>query len=318
MPAATITTDSLDPHHEILIRFKYDPAAVLAIKGLPVRRWDTQRRAWIVPFDLRQSAQRTLERIGYSVTVDASRAATPTATDAITTLLGAVPPSQHRRLLRTLAASTHPDIGGDQALYDTSTSSSMTHPELPPGGLRINERTNYLEAEADSSWLKATRNEWSEFWSAPVSQGTDESDTGQLHRLFEMRDLRRRALARYRKQPYVNGSTKQPVTNPAFAEAMSLEKACVAVEDRYGLSVKAKASLSLTISEAMVTAADLNRIAQEEEPADDDDSPADRGTPRGVGLNAPRKAVTWCVGSRNTVCSRRPAGMGKPSGEAMT
>ena len=59
------------------------------------------------------------------------------------------------------------------------------------------------------------------------------------------------------------------MTNPAFAEAMKLESACLALEDRYGLSIKAKAAISLTIGQAQVTAADLNRMAQEPD-ADED------------------------------------------------
>ncbi len=62
----------------------------------------------------------------------------------------------------------------------------------------------------------------------------------------------------------MSGSTGQPVTNPAFAEAMALERACVVLEDRYGLSIKARASLSLSIGEPKVTAADLKWAAAQE------------------------------------------------------
>jgi hypothetical protein len=47
-----------------------------------------------------------------------------------------------------------------------------------------------------------------------------------------MRDLQRRAWTRFHKEPYVDGSQGQPVQNPAFKEAMELERAVVAREDR--------------------------------------------------------------------------------------
>jgi hypothetical protein len=89
-----------------------------------------------------------------------------------------------------------------------------------------------------------------------------------------MRDMQRRAWARYAKAPYVDGSQGQPVANPAFDEAMKLERAIVALEDRYGVSLKAFANLGVAVGQANLTAEELNGMAEErgaDLAGDDDD-----------------------------------------------
>jgi hypothetical protein len=87
-----------------------------------------------------------------------------------------------------------------------------------------------------------------------------------------MRDMQRRAWARYVKQPYVDGSQGQLVANPAFDEAMKLERAIVALEDRYGISLKALANLGVSVGQAVITAAELNRMADARDKDSDDDA----------------------------------------------
>jgi hypothetical protein len=125
--------------------------------------------------------------------------------------------------------------------------------------------------QARDEWRDEMRTAWDEFWSSDVAQAIEVEHLPALRRLFEMRDLQSRAWERYRAQPYVDGSMGQPVTNPAFAEATKLESACVALEDRLGLSPKARANLGIAIGQAALTAADLNRMAQEGDSADADD-----------------------------------------------
>jgi hypothetical protein len=116
--AATIT---LDPHDRsvVIVRFRYDDAAVSAIRMIPGRRWDPDRRYWTVPVDTVNVARRALERIGMTVHVDLGRdtppprPASPSTEAAIDAVLAAVPTGQHRRVLRAIAAATHPDVGGD-------------------------------------------------------------------------------------------------------------------------------------------------------------------------------------------------------------
>lgn len=126
---------------------------------------------------------------------------------------------------------------------------------------------------APAAWRKATKDSWLAFWSSDVARVVSADHHHAIRRLFEMRDLQSRALDRYRKAPYADGSMGQPVTNPAFAEATKLETQIVALEDRLGLTPKAMANLGIAVGQAAMTAADLNRMAQLPETtlADSDD-----------------------------------------------
>lgn len=128
-----------------------------------------------------------------------------------------------------------------------------------------------LEVAPEAGWLKATKDGWVAFWSADLAGAIDGADVPVIRRLFGMRDVQARAFARWKKKPYVDGSQGQPVKNPAFDEAMVLERAIVQLEDRLGLSPKARANLGIAIGQARMTAAELNRQAQESMTNDDHD-----------------------------------------------
>lgn len=134
-----------------------------------------------------------------------------------------------------------------------------------PGGKRVIDA-----GPPHPHWLKATSDGWEAFWLSDVAQVVQLEQANAIRRLFDMRDVQARAFERYRKQPYVDGSQGQPVTNPAFAEAMKLETAVVALEDRLGLTPKAQANLGIAIGQAALTAADLNAMALEDDDHADD------------------------------------------------
>ncbi len=117
-------------------------------------------------------------------------------------------------------------------------------------------------------WLKATRTDWSELWESDVSQAYGRHHLPAIYRLFDFRDAQARALALYRRQPMVDGSMGQPVSNPALATADKLEKSITALEDRLGLTPKAQAALGIAIGQHQLTAAELNKLAAG---GDDDD-----------------------------------------------
>jgi hypothetical protein len=114
----------------------------------------------------------------------------------------------------------------------------------------------------DRGWLKTTKDDWDEYWSSDIARHLTETDRPALKRLFRLRDqlvraqtnavkLRKQAMA----QPTVLGSMGQTVANPLFraadsasAEALALEPRIVALEDRLGLSPRAR--LALGIAEA--------------------------------------------------------------------
>lgn len=119
-------------------------------------------------------------------------------------------------------------------------------------------------------WLAATKTSWAAFWADEVAEAVRPADQSVLERLFTLRDMQSRALARWKKNPFVDGSQGQPVANPAFAEAMTLEKAVVALEDRFGGSPKARANLGLAFGQARLTAAQLNTMTESDDSDDDE------------------------------------------------
>ncbi len=122
---------------------------------------------------------------------------------------------------------------------------------------------------ASRGWRKPTKDAWVEYWSSEVSGAAESVDLSALRRLFTMRDMQAACWARYEKDPYVDGSKGQPVANPSLDDALKLERAIVALEDRLGLSPKARANLSMAIGQAALTAADLNRMAKEDDGTED-------------------------------------------------
>lgn len=108
-------------------------------------------------------------------------------------------------------------------------------------------------------WLAVTATDWREFWSSPMANYVKDTDRPALRRLFVLRDelvraqreeakLRRLAM----KEPIVEGSMGQKVANPLFraadsaaAVALALEPRIVALEDRFGLSPRARLAVGV-------------------------------------------------------------------------
>ena len=124
---------------------------------------------------------------------------------------------------------------------------------------------------APPEWSKKILGEWVEFWSSGLAETVQATDRPVIERLFGLRNLQAKALRRWERKPYIEGSQGQPVQNPAFAESMTLERQVVALEDRLGLSLKAKANLGIAMGQAKLTAVELNRMALEDNDVSDDD-----------------------------------------------
>lgn len=80
------------------------------IKALPSRRWDRERRCWVVPRELRYDV-RVLER-WCTVIDDRSDA----ATEWLSEMFAVIPDEQVNRVYRTLSFDLHPDHGGSTQL----------------------------------------------------------------------------------------------------------------------------------------------------------------------------------------------------------
>ena len=114
--------------------------------------------------------------------------------------------------------------------------------------------------KADRGWLTSTGDDWKIFWASDLANLVKDTDRSAVRRLFRLRDqlmraqrsaveLRRQAM----KEPVVQGSMGQPVSNPLFRaaeaaahEALALEGRVLPLEDRFGLSPRARLNLGIS------------------------------------------------------------------------
>jgi P27 family predicted phage terminase small subunit len=123
--------------------------------------------------------------------------------------------------------------------------------------------------------LAATKEAWQRLWESPVARVLDRtSDLGAVIRWAELLDERERAMRAFRKSRLVSGSMGQPTLNPLWQVIASIDKELRQLEDRIGLTPKARLQLGITLAEAGRSIEDLNRMLDEETDAD-----VDEGTP---------------------------------------
>lgn len=125
--------------------------------------------------------------------------------------------------------------------------------------------------EPDPEWGPGTLERWGEFWGSPLSAQVEASDYGALRRLFWLYDEIERLIgALGRTGRVVAGSQGQPRANPLYKQVSEFQAECRQLEDRFGLSPKARLALGITYAEAALSLDALNaRLAARVE--DDDD-----------------------------------------------
>jgi phage terminase small subunit len=107
--------------------------------------------------------------------------------------------------------------------------------------------------------LEQTKDRWLAFWSSPVAALVDRtSDLPALGRLFELYDDADRFRLHIRESAMVEGSRGQMVRNPFVKDLKDTQAAILALEDRFGLSPRARLSLNLSLTATAKTLADLN------------------------------------------------------------
>lgn len=107
--------------------------------------------------------------------------------------------------------------------------------------------------------LKVTVEAWSTFWQSDLAALVNDADRPALDRLFRMYDQRERFDRLLLAEPFTTGSTGQLVTNPAAKEVASLDGRIRDLEDRFGLTPKARLQLGITLGAAAKSLDDLNR-----------------------------------------------------------
>lgn len=129
--------------------------------------------------------------------------------------------------------------------------------------------------------LKATRDRWLAFWTSPVAKLVDTgSDLPALSRLFELVDDCTRYRTSIRQSPFLEGSQGQVVRNPYVRDLQAAQAELRQLEDRFGLSPRARLSLGVVLGEAKRSLADLGAAFTTDEGDADDGDPRDEDDPR--------------------------------------
>jgi P27 family predicted phage terminase small subunit len=123
---------------------------------------------------------------------------------------------------------------------------------------------------APSGLLAASTRAWSTLWGSPLASAFLPSDLPALSRLFELRDERVRAFRAARKARVVQGSKGQPVLSPMVGYVASLDAEIRNLEDRFGLTPRARLQLGVTFGEAHRSLADVNASFLEDDRHEDD------------------------------------------------
>jgi hypothetical protein len=124
--------------------------------------------------------------------------------------------------------------------------------------------------QPSKAWLVSTRSAWSRLWASQIAAVFEaESDLPALKRLFGMYDEIERCHRALKRRRFVPGSKGQPVVNPAARAIVALEPLTRALEDRYGLSPRARLQLGVTFAEAHASLRELNESLE----VDDDEDP---------------------------------------------
>lgn len=112
-----------------------------------------------------------------------------------------------------------------------------------------------------------TLERWEAFWRSDISSQVEPSDHDALRRLFRLYDeIERLWDGIERMGRVVEGSQGQPRPNPLFKQIEAFQVECRQLEDRFGLSPRARFNLGISFAAASASFDDLNaRLASKVE-----------------------------------------------------
>jgi len=114
------------------------------------------------------------------------------------------------------------------------------------------------------------RRAWRAFWESSVAQVASEVDGPIIRRLFELYLQREHALKAVEAGMFMKTPTGVRV-NPALDALLKLEGVILRLENEIGVTPMARARLGIAVGDAVLTAAELNRIVKESDDRDDDE-----------------------------------------------
>ena len=124
---------------------------------------------------------------------------------------------------------------------------------------------------ADLSWREGTVERWVGFWQSGLASQVEPSDVPALRRLFWLTD----EIARCRDAieetgRVVAGSQGQPRPNPLYRQVQEFQAEARQLEDRFGLSPRARLQLGIALGAAHASLDALNERLQAKVVDDDD------------------------------------------------
>lgn len=124
---------------------------------------------------------------------------------------------------------------------------------------------------APKHWLAQTAEHWNAYWASPLAGAAElATDLPALERLFSLRDERERCYRAFRKARMVAGSKGQLRVNPLGQLMLTMDMEIRSLEDRFGLSAKARLALGIEYGKAMESLEAMNARLDK-----DDDSNGD-------------------------------------------
>jgi P27 family predicted phage terminase small subunit len=144
----------------------------------------------------------------------------------------------------------------------------------PDIGLVPIPRSSGSAPKADTDWLAQTKERWVSFWGSSIAGVTErDTDLPALTRLFGYYDELERSTRALRQQRFVEGSQGQPRLNPAAKYIGELEGSIRQLEDRFGLTPKARLGLGVDFANAHRSLQELNASFREDAEGEDEIDP---------------------------------------------
>ena len=124
---------------------------------------------------------------------------------------------------------------------------------------------------ADLSWREGTVERWVGFWQSGLASQVEPSDVPALRRLFWLYDeVDRIKDALEDTGRVVAGSQGQPRPNPLYKQVSEFQAEARQLEDRFGLSPRARLQLGIALGAAHASLDALNERLQAKVVDDDD------------------------------------------------
>jgi P27 family predicted phage terminase small subunit len=118
--------------------------------------------------------------------------------------------------------------------------------------------------------LTSTQELWTCFWNSPLARAIEpQSDAPAILRYFSLLDERERLYRVFKRKRIVRGSQGQPILNPAGRALHGFDAELRQLEDRLGLTPRARLQLGIQLTEAARSLAELNQALEEDDDEED-------------------------------------------------